>query len=91
MIWFALGLLVSAYNMQSIRRFVNSVSPQSVALQSRVIKSFLLRYVLNAALLLIAVQFGLREALFAFAGLWMYRWIFILRVHRTGGMTAVSD
>lgn len=91
MLWFALGLLISAYNMQSIRRFVSGISPESTAIKSRLTWGFLLRYALNAVLLLMAIQFGLRDALFAFAGLWLYRLIFVWLVDHAHRMRIAED
>ena len=91
MVWFALGLLVSAYNIQSIKRFVSAISSSDKITQVRITTSYLMRYALNAALLLIAIQFGIREALFAFAGLWIYRWIFIVRFRRSHWQIAVIN
>lgn len=77
MVWFTLGLLVSAVNMRSIRRFVTTLVPGTKLTQRRITIDYLLRYALNAILLLVAIQFGIRAALAAFAGLWVYRWVFV--------------
>lgn len=81
-LWFlagaALGLVSLGTQRWSIRRLDMETQGQALLL---VVGGMLLRVLLAAGLLLLAVQQGLLPLLLAFGGMWLTRWALLIVAH----------
>ena len=85
MLWLSAGLTIGILNGLTLRWTVSRLRPETALVGAPLVAlGFLVRLVLSAALLVIALQRGITPGLSAFAGLWLARWItvYITLPHR---------
>lgn len=74
-LWLFAGVLVGLLNVASIAGMVARLQPGGdVRAVSALIGGFVLRLILSALVLVVALRHSAAAGLFAFAGLWLARW-----------------
>ena len=98
-LWLPAGLLVGLLNVVSIARTVGWLRPEEggspkvappVAALSLIASGFVLRLILSALVLVVALRQSALAGLLAFAGLWLGRWTVLFWVNASATLRKVK-